>query len=103
MEEESTLGAGEPTEASLDDPSIQLIPQSLLKKYIQYARNNVHPIIDNVDQDKIATMYNSFNVVIASYAEILRESVSAGGIPVAIRHIESIIRMAEAHARMHLR
>ena len=38
-----------------------------------------------------------------SYAEIRRESVGAGGIPVAIRHIESIIRMAEAHARMHLR
>jgi DNA replication licensing factor MCM2 len=25
------------------------------------------------------------------------------GVPIAIRHIESMIRMAEAHARMHLR
>ena len=38
-----------------------------------------------------------------SYAELRRESIHAGGIPVAVRHIESIIRMAEAHARMHLR
>lgn len=38
-----------------------------------------------------------------SYAELRRESIHAGGIPIAVRHIESIIRMAEAHARMHLR
>lgn len=25
------------------------------------------------------------------------------GVPIAVRHIESMIRMAEAHARMHLR
>lgn len=25
------------------------------------------------------------------------------GIPIAVRHIESMIRMSEAHARMHLR
>ena len=40
---------------------------------------------------------------IYSYAELRRASIHAGGIPVAIRHIESIIRMTEAHARMHLR
>ena len=33
------------------------------------------------------------------YAELRRESIHAGGIPVAVRHI----RMSEAHARMHLR
>lgn len=26
-----------------------------------------------------------------------------GSIPITVRHIESMIRMAEAHARMHLR
>ncbi|CBK22994.2 uncharacterized protein [Blastocystis hominis] len=90
MEEEAKADL---EETAIDDPSIKLIPQSLLKKYIQYARTNIHPLIDNVDQDKIANIY----------AEIRRESVGAGGIPVAVRHIESIIRMAEAHARMHLR
>ena len=40
-------------------PSIQLIPQDMLKKYILYAKMNIHPIIDNVDQDKIARMYLS--------------------------------------------
>jgi DNA replication licensing factor MCM2 len=32
-----------------------------------------------------------------------RESLASGGIPITVRHIESMIRMAEAHARMHLR
>ena len=42
-------------------PSIQLIPQDMLKKYILYAKMNIHPIIDNVDQDKIARMYFLMN------------------------------------------
>lgn len=29
--------------------------------------------------------------------------MSSGGVPIAVRHLESIIRMAEASARMHLR
>ena len=53
MEEEAKAGV---EETAIDDPSIKLIPQSLLKKYIQYARTNIHPLIDNVDQDKIANM-----------------------------------------------
>lgn len=28
---------------------------------------------------------------------------ATGSIPITVRHIESMIRMAEAHARMHLR
>jgi DNA replicative helicase MCM subunit Mcm2 (Cdc46/Mcm family) len=37
------------------------------------------------------------------YADLRRESMSSGGIPIAVRHIESILRLAEAHAKMHLR
>ena len=39
-------------------PSIRLIPQELLKKYILYAKTNIHPVIDNVDQNKIANMWS---------------------------------------------
>ena len=28
---------------------------------------------------------------------------STGSIPITVRHIESMIRMAEAHAKMHMR
>ena len=43
-------------EYSPEYPTIKLIPQDMLKKYILYAKMNIHPIIDNVDQDKIARM-----------------------------------------------
>ena len=37
------------------------------------------------------------------YSDLRRESASSGGVPIAVRHIESVMRMAEARARMHLR
>ncbi len=46
-----------------------------------------------LDQDKLSRLY----------ADLRRESTSCSGVPVAVHHIESIMCMAEAHARMHLR
>ncbi len=46
-----------------------------------------------MDQDKISRMY----------ADLRRESMMTGSIPITVRHIESIIRISESHARMHLR
>ncbi len=37
------------------------------------------------------------------YAELRRESAISHGMPIAVRHLESIIRMSEASAMMHLR
>ncbi|KAK3611229.1 hypothetical protein CHS0354_005239 [Potamilus streckersoni] len=73
--------------------SIEPIPQDLLKKYIIYCRDKVHPKLHQMDQDKVAKMY----------ADLRRESMATGSIPITVRHIESMIRMAEAHGRMHLR
>merc|ERR1719346_31472 len=72
---------------------VEKIPQDLLKKYILYAREKVHPKLHDMDQDKVAKMYS----------DLRRESMTTGSIPITVRHIESMIRMAEAHARMHLR
>ena len=69
------------------------IPQHLLRKYIQYARAFIQPKLDDFDQEKVASLY----------AALRKESVSSGGVPIAVRHIESLLRMAEAHAKMHLR
>jgi len=57
-----------------------------------YARQHVKPVLQDIDSRKIQTLY----------AELRKESQS-GGVAVAVRHIESIIRMAEASAKMHLR
>ncbi|XP_012276797.1 DNA replication licensing factor Mcm2 [Orussus abietinus] len=69
------------------------IPQDLLKKYIVYARQNIHPKLANIDQDKIAKMYS----------QLRQESLATGSLPITVRHIESVIRMAEASAKLHLR
>ncbi|KAI9324162.1 MCM2/3/5 family-domain-containing protein [Zopfochytrium polystomum] len=82
----------EPADAAADiDPDI--IPQELLRKYIVYARDRVHPRIADVDRDKIANLY----------AELRRQSLVGGSVPITVRYLESVVRMAEAFAKMHLR
>lgn len=71
----------------------EVIPQDMLRKYIRYARAHCQPRLHNVDEDKIASLYN----------ELRRESMVSGGIPIAVRHIEGVVRMSEAHAKIHLR
>jgi DNA replication licensing factor MCM2 len=84
-------------EAELSNTSslahVQKIPQDLLKKYILYAREKMHPKLHQMDQDKVAKVYS----------ELRRESMSTGSVPITVRHIESMLRMAEANAKMHLR
>lgn len=65
----------------------------MLRKYIQYARDRVRPQLAAMDQDKISRLY----------ADLRRESLSTGSFPITVRHLESIIRMSEASAKMHLR
>uniref|UniRef100_A0A8C7SRV3 DNA replication licensing factor MCM2 n=1 Tax=Oncorhynchus mykiss TaxID=8022 RepID=A0A8C7SRV3_ONCMY len=69
------------------------IPQELLRKYIMYSKERVRPKLNQMDQDKVACIYS----------DLRKESMATGSIPITVRHIESMIRMAEAHARMHLR
>lgn len=43
-----------------EDPflaNIEKIPQDLLRKYIIYAREKVHPKLHQMDQDKVAKLY----------------------------------------------
>ena len=75
------------------DSETDLIDQTLLKKYIIYARKHVHPKLNEIDKDKVTQFY----------ADVRRESNIVGGIPIAVRHIESVLRMSESHAKMHLR
>lgn len=64
-----------------------------MKKYIIYAKKMVHPKLNEIDKEKVTTFY----------ADIRRESNVVGGIPIAVRHIESVLRMSEAYAKVHLR
>jgi DNA replication licensing factor MCM2 len=70
-----------------------MIDQDILRKYIIYARRHCHPRLTEIDREKVTQFY----------ADIRRESSVVGGISIAVRHIESVLRMSEAHAKMHLR
>eukprot|EP00897_Mesotaenium_endlicherianum_P009211 jgi/Mesen1/8318/ME000457S07522 len=58
----------------------EALSQEMLRKYMVYAKQNIHPKLQDADLDKMAMVY----------ADLRRESTS-------------MIRMSEAHARMHLR
>nr|VWP01020.1 V-type proton ATPase catalytic subunit A (V-ATPase subunit A) (EC [Ganoderma boninense] len=71
----------------------QIIPQDLLRKYIMYAKDKVHPKLYDLDQEKLSRLF----------ADLRRESLATGSYPITVRHLESMIRMAEASAKMALR
>ncbi|KAL1964173.1 hypothetical protein VTN77DRAFT_7261 [Rasamsonia byssochlamydoides] len=68
------------------------IPQELLRKYILYAREKCHPKLYQIDQDKIARLF----------ADMRRESLATGAYPITVRHLEAIMRIAEAFCKMRL-
>lgn len=88
------LGAdADMSNGNMDDGGPQPIPQDLLKKYISYSRAMIRPVVHEMDVEKIAKLY----------AELREQSAASGGVPIAVRHLESMVRMAEASAKMHLR
>ncbi|KAK1224599.1 MCM DNA helicase complex subunit [Marasmius sp. AFHP31] len=70
-----------------------LLPQEILRKYIMYAREKIKPKLHHMDQDKLSKLF----------ADLRRESMATGSYPITVRHLESMIRMAEASAKMSLR
>eukprot|EP00667_Euglena_gracilis_P002457 EG_transcript_2458 len=69
------------------------VPQDLVRKYIMYAKLQTPPAITAIDDNKLARLY----------ADLRKESQLGAGVTMSVRHIESIIRLTEAHAKLHLR
>ena len=70
-----------------------LISHVNLRKYLIYAKRFIKPKLSQMDQEKVTQFY----------VDIRRESSVVGGIPISVRHIESVCRMAEAFAKINLR
>ncbi|TYG52123.1 hypothetical protein ES288_D09G003100v1 [Gossypium darwinii] len=83
----------EEAQASARPDDSKILSQELLRKYLTYAKLNVFPRFHEKDMAKLTKVY----------ADLRKESSRGQGVPIAVRHIESMIRMSEAHARMHLR
>ncbi|KAF2687766.1 minichromosome maintenance protein MCM [Lentithecium fluviatile CBS 122367] len=68
------------------------IPQELLRKYILYAREKCKPKLYQMDTEKVARLF----------ADMRRESMATGAYPITVRHLEAIMRIAEAFCKMRL-
>nr|XP_056712015.1 DNA helicase MCM8 [Euleptes europaea] len=69
------------------------IPHQLLRKYVGYARQYVHPRLS----PEAAQVLQDF------YLELRRQSQRADGMPITTRQLESLIRLTEARSRLELR
>lgn len=70
-EEERLGGAPEPTMPNMY--GVEPLPQEVLKKYIIYAKEKVHPKLNQMDQDKVAKMYSDLR------KESMVQALGAGG------------------------
>ncbi|XP_043490015.1 DNA helicase MCM8-like isoform X2 [Polistes fuscatus] len=70
-----------------------IIPQIILKKYISYARQYVHPKL-TVKAAEVLKKY---------YLELRLRNAELGGTPIYNRQLEAMIRLTEARAKLELR
>ncbi|CAB3408080.1 unnamed protein product [Caenorhabditis bovis] len=92
-DDEEDEGVGGEEEAVDERTGVRLIPQDLLRKYIIYSREKCHPTLNSQCTEKFSTIF----------AMMRKESMATGSVAITVRHVESMIRLSEAHAKLHLR
>jgi DNA replication licensing factor MCM2 len=85
--------AGDAIREDEDPTSDRPFPQAFLRKYIRFAKTHCRPLFSGITEE---------HTIPKLYAELRQES-KHGGIPITVRHMECIVRLSEAHARLHLR
>ena len=72
---------------------IKGIDQELLRKYIMFAKINFKPTMTIVCGKKLENFY----------VKLREESKKSSGLKIMVRHLESLIRLSTASAKLHLR
>lgn len=67
-----------------------LVDMSILKDYIAYAKEHIRPVLSEVAQQKL----------VHAYVDMRRVGSGRGQITAYPRQLESLIRLAEAHAKL---
>lgn len=76
-----------------DDRHHISISQSMLKKYILYAKKNFQPVLTPPCAERLKNFY----------VKLRAQSGMMSGISIMVRHLESLVRFATASAKIHLR
>lgn len=77
----------------------EILPVEFLTGYIQYAKENIHPKLTEEARDELVSSY----VQMRRAGEDSRGGGSEKRITATTRQLESLIRLSEAHAKLHLR
>lgn len=77
----------------------EILPVEFLTGYIQYAKDNIQPKLTEEARDELVSSY----VQMRRAGEDSRGGGSEKRITATTRQLESLIRLSEAHAKLHLR
>ena len=90
-------------EEALLQTDVEPIPQDILKKYILFSKSRVSWKRFVSQSKKLIQINPKLEMESAKvskmYSDLRRESMATGSIPITVRHIESVIRLAEANAK----
>jgi DNA helicase MCM8 len=80
-------------QSAADQSSFDALPTWLLRKYIAYAKRYVHPRLTRAAK----------SVLQEFYLTLRRDHQSVDGTPITTRQLESMVRLAQARAKVELR
>jgi DNA helicase MCM8 len=87
-----------------DSSAVFHLTSEQMKRYIEYAKQYVHPVLTPEAAKILQKMYLTMRATSVFQSDSSSSSKSGGGgLPVTTRHLESMIRLCQARARMELR
>ena len=110
LEQSIDLGSSDPEETSFlvtpENGGEEHLSQDFLRKYLAFAKRNVHPQLDQEAKTVILKYYTEERQSFSREDESPNDNEYGGEkeitIPITARALEALIRLTEAHARMRL-
>ena len=109
MENSIELGPSDPEDESFivtPEDGEEHLTQNFLRKYIAFAKRTIHPQLDQEAKNAILKYYTeerqSFGREDQGASQYESDKEKDTVIPITARALEALIRLTEAHARMHL-
>ena len=110
MENSIELGPSDPEDESFivtPEDGEEHLTQNFLRKYIAFAKRTIHPQLDQEAKNAILKYYTeerqSFGREDQGASQYESDKEKDTVIPITARALEALIRLTEAHARMHLK